>query len=191
MSEELEQLRRQYEELKQEVEKRKTVDEQHILASINKDLHAVNGKVWMSLASCMIAIPLLVVMSLSLDLRPAFLIISITWVLLMHIGNYLRNRKLTLDSMSSESVQSFLEEMKKRKKNQFRWVRINYSIFIIWLGYFIGELFHTGMDKEALYPVILGLATGAVIGILIGMRTHNRIIGTFEGIILELENPSN
>lgn len=103
--------------------------------------------------------------------------------------NFIRNRNIWVDLLSGKSTQIFLAEIKKRKEAQFRWLRINFSLFLLWLGYFIGECIHSGMEKDTLIPIIAGAVTGAVIGLTAGLRMHNRIIGAYEGIILELENP--
>ena len=60
---------------------------------------------------------------------------------------------------------------------------------VLWIGYFIGEVLHAGLDKEMLIPIIIGIVLGTILGIAVGLRTHNRIIGIYEGIILEIENP--
>ena len=188
MAEELQQLREQYTSLKEELSRRNTIDEKMILSSIRKDLRLISSKRYFSLAACLIAIPLIVMISLELDFRLPFIIASIVWLLFMHIGNWLRMKKVDIDSLSSESVQSFVSEMKRRMNLQFCWTRINYAMFVLWVGCFIGECIHTGMDKEMLLPIIGGICIGAAIGITLGFRIHNRIIGTYEGIILELDN---
>lgn len=188
MAEELQQLREQYASLKEEISKQNTINEKVVLSSIKKELRVIDSKKWVSLVACLVAIPLIIAVSLNLDFSLGFIIGSVAWLLLMHVGNMVRNSMVDIDSLSSSSVRSFVEEVKKRKKTQFKWVKINYSLFIVWVGCFIGELFRTGMDKEMLLPMIGGIFVGAVIGTTIGFRIHNRIIGAYEGIIQELEN---
>lgn len=68
----------------------------------------------------------------------------------MVVGNFIRNRNISVDLLSGKSTQIFLAEIKKRKEAQFRWFRINFSLFLLWLGYFIGECIHSGMEKDTL-----------------------------------------
>lgn len=186
---ELEELRREYSSLKQEIAKQNTLNEKLIMNSIRKDLRAITSKRYMSIGAALIGIPLIIIISLELDFRLPFIIISAIWMLAMCIGNLIRFSNLSIDSLSASTTQSFLEEMKKRKTGQFRWIRINFSIMVLWVGYFIGELIHTGLPKDELAPIIGGCVLGLAIGLTIGFRVHNRIIGAYEGIILELENP--
>lgn len=189
ISEELDTLRRQYAELKAKLDNQEITNEKLILQSIRKDLDIVNKKTWISCLAGLLATCFIPLLSLQLGLRTPFIIISVVWMLLMIIGNLVRNRKLNIDSLSGVPTKRFLEEIKKRKKIQFRWIRINFPLYMFWIGYFIVECIHTGMDREILIPILIGVATGAVIGLALGYRMHNRIIGTYEGIILELENP--
>lgn len=186
--EELEQIRTEYAALKERLDKQEIINEKHVLDSIRKDLRAVRAKKWLSLPAGIIALVFLPSVSLDLGLRTSFIVISVVWMLFMVVGNLIRVRRLDIEQHSGESTKVFLTEIKKRKARQFRWVRINMSLFVVWLGYFIGECIRTGMDKSILIPLITGAAAGAITGIAIGLRMHNRIIGIYEGIILELEN---
>lgn len=188
VSEELEQIRTEYAALKERLDRQEIISEKHVLDSIRKDLRVIGAKKWLSIPAGMTALVFLPLVSLDLGLRTPFIVISVVWILSMVTGNLLRERKLDIERLSGESTQVFLTEIKKRKAQQFRWARINMSIFVLWLGYFIGECLRTGIDKAILVPLLTGAAAGAVIGITVGLRIHNRIIGTYEGIILELEN---
>lgn len=189
VSEELEQLRQQYSELKAQIDKQEITNEKLIRESIRKDLRIVNGKVWLSIVCGSFAIPLVIFMSLELGLWTPFMVVSVVWIAAMILGNIIRNRSMAVDLLSGESAQRFLAEIKKRKSIQFRWLRINFTLFVFWISYFIGECIHAGLSREMLIPLSGGVLIGAVIGIVMGLRVHNRIIGTYEGIILELENP--
>ena len=189
ISEELEQLRQQYADLKAQFDKQEITNEKLIRESIRKDLSIVNSKKWTGLGAGLIGLGGIIALSLNLGLRPAFITISAAWILFMIIGNFVSKRQLSSQAISGESTQAFITEIKERKQNQFRWIRINFSIFALWVGYFIGECIHRGLDKEILTPIIVGIIVGAIIGLFLGIRMHNRIIGAYEGIILELENP--
>ena len=187
MAQELEQLRQQYNSLKEEINKQNNVNERLIRESIKKDMSLINMKKWVSIVAGAIAIPLIYVVSMELDLGLVFTVISVVWLLSMVIGNILRNRELNISMLSSGSMQSFADEMHRRKTNQFKWVRINFSLFVIWVGCFIGECFRVGLDRDILIPVIVGVLTGTVIGLAAGFRMHNRLIGAYENIIAEIE----
>lgn len=189
ISVELEELRQQYAALKQEVAKQNTINEKLIMDSIRKDIRAITSKRYKSIVAALIGIPLIIAVSLELGFRLPFIIISVAWSLAMCIGNLIRFRNLGTDSLSTGTTQSFVEEMKRRKAGQFRWIRVNFTLLVLWTGYFAGECFHTGMPKEELIPILGGLVLGLAVGLTIGFRIHNRIIGAYEGIILELDNP--
>lgn len=189
VSEELEQLRRQYAELKSSLEKQEITNEKLILQSIRKDLRLVESKRWISMLAGLFAISTIVPFSLELGLRTPFIVLSAVWILSMIIGTAVRMKKLAINQLSGESIKEFITEIKKRKQTQFRWLRVNFILFFFWLSYFIGECIHTGMEKEILISLICGAICGAVIGLTLGLRMHNRIIGAYEGILIDLGHP--
>ena len=189
LAEEFKQLQMQYNTLKEEVDRQNTINEKFILSSIRKNMRIINSKSMISLIAGVIAAPGIVLFSLKLGLSSTFIIISAVWMLTLIVGDWIMNRHLDIDSLSSGTLQSFVAEMKKRKSTHFKWIRIHFPVFIIWVGCFIGECFRVGMAKEMLIPVTCGICAGAIIGMIIGIRMHNMIIGAYEGIILELENP--
>lgn len=185
----LEQMRSQYALLKKQLDSQEIINQKLIRESIRRDLRIVNQKKWLSIATGLIAISMIPQLCLRLGLRTPFIIVSVVWICAMLIGNLVRNRDISGYHLSGESTQKFLHEIKKRMKLQYRWFRINFTIMFLWIGYFIGECVHAGLSKDIMIPMIIGIGAGAIIGIIVGINMHNRIIHIYEGIILELENP--
>ena len=179
LSKELEQMKLEYDSLKTRLEKQEIINEELILASIRKDLRLVNAKRIISLACGSLALVLVSIV--------AFVLASVAFIVYMVASNYIRNGNMSVDALRGEPIKRFLEEVKIRKQNQFRWFRINLCLFILWVGAFVGSCFKAGLEKESLVPVIIGIGVGALIGLVCGFKVHNKIIGIYEGIILELE----
>ena len=186
---ELENLRRDYNDLKKELEKNERLNESRIKESIGKNLRSINNKRWISIPAGIMAICLLVPLSQRMGFRLPFTIISIAWIGGMVLGKLLEFfERSNLDRMSGSSTQEFLREIRRRRDTQLRRARFNFTLFAIWVGYFLAECVHTGMPRESLLSIIGGIAIGAIVGLSLGIRTHNRILGEYEEIILELEN---
>ena len=187
LSKELEQMKLEYDSLKTRLEKQEIINEELILASIRKDLRLVNAKRIISLAGGSLALVLVSIVAKDLGLSVAFVLASVAFIVYMVASNFIRNGNMSVDALRGEPIRRFLEKVKIRKQNQFRWFRINLCLFILWVGAFVGSCFKAGLEKESLVPVIIGIGVGALIGLVCGFKVHNKIIGIYEGIILELE----
>ena len=186
---ELEQLRKDYAQLKQELGKQEITNERLIRESIRKDLSFIDKKKWIGIPAIIIVAVLMPYISKELGLRTSFVIITIVWIAILAIANFIRMNGMYERLISMMPTQEFLKRIKKQKQQQFRWFQINIPLLFLWVGYFIGECIHANLPQEILYSLLGGLITGLVIGGTIGLRMHNRIIGIYEGIILQLENP--
>lgn len=186
---ELEQLRKDYAQLKQELGKQEITNERLIRESIRKDLSFIDKKKWIGIPAIIIVAVLMPYISKELGLRTSFVIITIVWIAILAIVNFIRMNGMDERLISMMPTQEFLKRIKKQKQQQFRWLQINIPLLFLWVGYFIGECIHANLPQEILYSLLGGLITGLVIGGTIGLRMHNRIIGIYEGIILQLENP--
>lgn len=186
---ELEQLRKDYAQLKQELGKQEITNERLIRESIRKDLSFIDKKKWIGIPAIIIVAVLMPYISKELGLRTSFVIITIVWIAILAIVNFITMNGMDERLISMMPTQEFLKRIKKQKQQQFRWLQINIPLLFLWVGYFIGECIHANLPQEILYSLLGGLITGLVIGGTIGLRMHNRIIGIYEGIILHLENP--
>lgn len=186
---ELDQLRKDYAQLKQELGKQEITNERLIRESIRKDLSFIDKKKWIGIPAIIIVAVLMPYISKELGLRTSFVIITIVWIAILAIVNFITMNGMDERLISMMPTQEFLKRIKKQKQQQFRWLQINIPLLFLWVGYFIGECIHANLPQEILYSLLGGLITGLVIGGTIGLRMHNRIIGIYEGIILQLENP--
>ena len=103
------------------------------------------------------------------------------------IGNYFRLGGLDSAALSAGPTRQFITEIKRRRVQQLRWIQIMLPLFVLWLGYFILEVMHTGRQGMDLYIIIFSLSVGAATGLFISFRTHNRIIAFYDSIIAQLE----
>ena len=189
ISSELEQLRKDYAQLKQELGRQEITNEKLIRESIRKDLRFIDKKKWMGIPAFIIVAGLMPYLIQEIGLRLPFAIVTIVWMAIMAVANFIRMSGMDERLISMMSTQEFLKKIKKQKQQQFRWLQVNIPLLFLWVGYFIGECIHADLPREILYSLLSGLLTGVVIGGIIGLRMHNRIVGIYEGIILQLENP--
>lgn len=186
--EDLEQIKKDYSELKEKFQKVEMDKEKLLRQSIRKDINFINQKKWISFFAGIIAIVGVSLLTWQFGLRLPFLIVSVVWMLVEMVAKEC-DRDLDIDSISGESTQTFIKEIKKRKEKQFRWFRIHVPLFVIWVGYFFGECLHAGMPKREMIPLLAGITIGAIIGLIVAFRIHNRLIGTYENILFDMENP--
>lgn len=188
ISSELEQLRNDYAQLKKDLDRQEITNERLIRASIRKDLRFIDRKKWMGIPAFIAVAALMPYLSREIGLRMPFVIVTIVWMAILAVLNFIRMGGLDDKMMSMLSTQEFVREIKKRKQQQFRWLQVNVPLLLLWIGYFVGECIHADLPEEFLYSLLGGMGTGLIIGGIAGMRIHNRIVGIYEGIILQLED---
>lgn len=188
ISSELEQLRNDYAQLKKDLDRQEITNERLIRASIRKDLRFIDRKKWMGIPAFVAVAALMPYLSREIGLRMPFVIVTIVWMAILAVLNFIRMGGLDDKMMSMLSTQEFVREIKKRKQQQFRWLQVNVPLLLLWIGYFVGECIHADLPEEFLYSLLGGMGTGLIIGGIAGMRIHNRIVGIYEGIILQLED---
>lgn len=191
ISSELEQLRNDYAQLKKDLDRQEITNERLIRASIRKDLRFIDRKKWMGIPAFVAVAALMPYLSREIGLRMPFVIVTMVWMAILAVLNFIRMGGLDDKMMSMLSTQEFVREIKKRKQQQFRWLQVNVPLLLLWIGYFVGECIHADLPEELLYSLLGGMGTGLIIGGIAGMRIHNRIVGIYEGIILQLEDTEN
>lgn len=188
ISSELEQLRNDYAQLKKDLDRQEITNERLIRASIRNDLRFIDRKKWMGIPAFVAVAALMTYLSREIGLRMPFVIVTMVWMAILAVLNFIRMGGLDDKMMSMLSTQEFVREIKKRKQQQFRWLQVNVPLLLLWIGYFVGECIHADLPEEFLYSLLGGMGTGLIIGGIAGMRIHNRIVGIYEGIILQLED---
>lgn len=189
ISRELEQLRNDYTKLKSVLDRQEITNERLIMESIRKDLGFVGRKKWAGVPAFLAVVALMPYLSREIGLRTPFMIATIVMMAVLAIANFIRMSGLDDNLVSMMSTQEFVKQIKKRKQQQFNWIKTTIPMLFLWTGCFVGECLHTDLPEEILFSLLCGLATGMIIGGIIGLHIHNRIVGIYEGIILQLENP--
>lgn len=186
-SQELEQLRMEYAEMKAKLDRQEITNSNRIHMSINQGLNSIRNNSWIGLPVLFIIFGVFYVLSRNLGLRLPFFIVTVVFAATIVIGNYIRLGVLDSAALSASPTRQFITEIKRRRVQQLRWIQIMLPLFVLWLGYFILEVMHTGRQGMDLYIIIFSLSVGAATGLFISFRTHNRIIQFYDSIIVQLE----
>lgn len=186
-SQELEQLRMEYAEMKAKLDRQEITNSNRIHMSINQGLNSIRNNSWIGLPVLFIIFGVFYVLSRNLGLRLPFFIVTVVFAATIVIGNYIRLGGLDSAALSASPTRQFITEIKRRRVQQLRWIQIMLPLFVLWLGYFILEVMHTGRQGMDLYIIIFSLSVGAATGLFISFRTHNRIIQFYDSIIVQLE----
>lgn len=186
-SQELEQLRMEYAEMKARLDRQEITNSNRIHMSINQGLNSIRNNSWIGLPVLFIIFGVFYVLSRNLGLRLPFFIVTVVFAATIVIGNYIRLGGLDSAALSASPTRQFIAEIRHRRVQQLRWIQIMLPLFVLWLGYFILEVMHTGRQGMDLYIIIFSLSVGAATGLFISFRTHNRIIAFYDSIIVQLE----
>ncbi|MCQ2058217.1 MAG: hypothetical protein MJY71_00090 [Bacteroidaceae bacterium] len=186
-SQELEQLRMEYAEMKARLDRQEIINSNMIQMSINRGVNSIRNNRWIGFPMLLILFAVFYGLSRSLGLRLPFFIVTLVFTAAIVVGNYFRLGRLDSAALSAGPTRQFITEIKCRRVQQLRWIQIMLPLFVLWLGYFILEVMHTGRQGMDLYIIIFSLSVGAATGLFISFRTHNRIIAFYDSIIAQLD----
>lgn len=185
-SEELKMLREQYSEAKEHLSGKDDIDEELIRNSIRNDLNYINRNKWI----CVFLLPIIFWAILYYEAGPRVklltAIMAILTLLIITVRFIIESRRAKIIRLEGKPTSEFLQEVKKQEKAQFR--SFNYSLagFILLFGVVLAECIASNGRLIILGCVVV---IAAILCMRYIYRLHNRIIGIYEGIILELENP--
>ena len=186
---ELEELRSQYNDLKKEVDKQQIINDRLLQVSMKNDLRSISLEKWGDVALTIMLIPVIWFVFNKAGLRQYMLFLSVACMLAIIFIRVIFNAIPNFRLLSGETTFDFIKALKKSKERKFRSFRIYMSIIVVWAGCLVGEVIHIhGSDPFIGWFVPLLMVVGVSAGILIDIKIHNRIIGIYEGLILQMEN---
>ncbi len=161
------------------------------LEAVRNELKAVKAKNWTLFTGCICALGLLPPLAMNVGMSPRFIAISIVFLVCLAVRFLIRNKDLSLEKKEGQGSRQFLDTVRRKKKGQFRWFGICLILFCLWLGYFIGSCISAEWSTGVTILTIAVVLACAIAGLISEIRTHNRVIGIYESLILGMEYPES
>ena len=187
MSNELESMKAQLGLLKEKLEKQEIVKEQHLRKAIKGKLREINR----------IAVKMMLV--------GLFAILYSTWWL-NHFGFSVYLQAGTFLMLAFSTIATFLQhknllaakelsadlvketfDLVKLKKRYSQWLYLAIPMVLVWLSLMVYEIANVISIKEFAATMIAGVAIGAVIGGIVGIKIHYRTIRKIDEMLAQIK----
>lgn len=164
---ELEDIRKQINELKQRLDRESTLNEQLLHDSLKTKIRSVHTLVGKVITMGIIGIALWIIIGIAWHLSTYFIVFTCAMMLVSVITEYLINR-MKYDSITT-NLKDTVTRLMRMKKLRLRQTITGCSVlFLVWMPWLAYE-FSQHFDGREFLPMIVGASVGLVIGASVGI----------------------
>lgn len=187
MSNELESMKAQLRLLKEKLEKQEIVKQQHLRKAIKGKLGEIN-----KIAVRMMLVGLFAILystwwlnhfGFSVYLQAGtFLMLAFST-----IATFVQHRNLLAAKELSADLVKETFDLVKLKKRYNQWLYLAIPMVLVWLSLMVYEIANVISIKEFAATMIAGVAIGAVIGGIVGIKIHYRTIRKIDEMLAQIK----
>ena len=180
---ELDDLRRQINDLKQKVDQQGRLNEDLVKKTIQGKMKGVHNMIFKLGFVAVACIPLYIMMKYQVGLSWPLIIFTIVFMLASLTSDYFINR-MDVSHMGDDLVET-ANKLIKMKKNRVIGQRIGIGVALIWLVWFCYEYFtvNSAYGPEFAWGSVASVLIGAAVGGFIGLRIFNKMQRTNDEMI--------
>lgn len=187
MEDNLEQMRAQMSLLKDRLARHEIIHDTMILKTIKAHVASFNRMRNQNLTiitAAMLSTPLCLS---TLNMPLWFLIFTIAFFLTALIYEYLSHDKIDSNSFSKDDLVAMSTKAAKIIRRNARWFLFSIPTVTIWFVLFVSEIITTTDNPEGRLYYLAGVATGGIIGCIIGIRRYRYAQRNAQSLIDEIE----
>jgi amino acid transporter len=187
MYNELESMKAQMDLLKKKLERQEIVKEQHLRKAIKGKLNEINGIAVRMMVAGVFALVCNVLLlnhfGYSLYLQAG----TFAMIAFSVIATYVQHRKLLEARELSADLLKETFELVKLKRRYAQWLWLAMPMVALWVSFLVYETFYVIPVKELAVSLVTGIAVGAVIGFIAGLRIHFRTLKKIDEMLARID----
>jgi hypothetical protein len=181
-----EDMRQQLNTLKKKLGEQEIVNDRLIRRSMKQEAGKITHRYYMIIALCALMIPYTyLVFIMNLGLSMAFWIGTSVFMLVCAGATYYNIQNVANANMMSGNLVEVGRKMARAKKFDANWLFFGIPAVIAWLAWLVWELYQ--LDADVARYSLYGVAVGAVLGSIIGIKIHVRTMQQYQDIIDQIE----
>lgn len=187
MYNELESMKAQMDLLKKKLERQEIVKEQHIRKAIKGKLNEINGIAVRMMVAGVYALVCNVLVLNHLGYSPYLQAGTFAMIAFSVIATYVQHRKLLEARELSADLLKETFELVKLKRRYAQWLWLAMPMVALWVSFLVYETFYVIPVKELAVSLVTGIAVGAVIGFIAGLRIHFRTLKKIDEMLARID----
>ena len=183
---ELEEMRRELQALKDKVERKGVLNEKLVKKSIRDNMKGIHHTIYKLLAVAVLVTPLWLFIKYQYNLSWPLFIFTLLIMYVSIFFDWFINR-MDVDNLGKdlkETANSLLE-MKKRRSLQEKIGFCVLFIWILWLGY---EFYHNIANHSEAIAIMVGAIIGGIIGGILGMSFYRKMQRTTDEMLDQIND---
>lgn len=186
-SNELEQMRSQYDTLKRKLDSQKIVDDQIIRSAMKQKMSWIHRYVWLQLV---VLFPLVCLLWLALvpsfHLSWAFYVFMVLTMGVSSVFDFLIN-KMSDSDWKHENLVETGKKLARMNRLRIKEIWTSTLMILVFITWFFMEIWDMSEDRGEVAVVATGAAIGAIVGLIIEYRLFSKMQRTNREIIRQIK----
>ena len=187
MDTQFEEMRMQMEMLKSKLDKQEIVNDRILRKSMKKNMNNITRRYTILVVVALLMIPYAYYVFVSMMGYSIGLWIATVVFMLISCGYTVWNGKdLYNGNLMEKSLLMVRQKMALAKKRDNQWMLFGIPMLILWLAYFVYEVYQKG-GAEEVHTLLLASAFGGAVGLILGLTIHFKTQREYQEIIDQIE----
>ncbi len=184
---ELEQLRSNFEALKEEFGKQRIINDELMKNVLKGKVGWLDKEERIEYAAAAVAILLCPSFHLAFDASWWFVGATAVMMAVCAFFNWKIHRNVKERKVDSQDILTVAQNVKKLKKDYFTWLKIGIPAVILWLAWLVMEVISKTDNVKYSIGLLIGVGVGALVGGAIGFSLSRKAMRTCDDIISQIE----
>lgn len=187
MDTQFEEMRKQMEMLKSKLDKQEIVNEKILRKSMRKNAKNISRRYTALVVLALLMIPYAYYVFVSMmGYSIGFWIATVVFMLISCGYTVWNGKDLYNGNLMEKSLLVVRQKMALAKKRDNQWMLFGIPMLILWLAYFVYEVYQKG-GAEEVHTLLMASAFGGAVGLILGLTIHFKTQREYQEIIDQIE----